>query len=190
MPLPKFRAEDQELDHVTEMEIGPFHLWVGFAYGSGYLLGFETDDEGRVFRDPGPERTILLDLLAMCPDARLARKIPDDAFKSLWERVSDPYLYPKRRGKIRKDWPGLSPDIPLPILADWLQENGCEKAATILRNVSDVDRMEALLRRYEESIINVSLVSENPALFQGQAPHANEYYKEAHKNLLTALGIE
>lgn len=123
-----------EIDCLVSLEIGKLQCWFALCDDADWLVAF-TDDVGETFIcQPSEDRPIQAELIRTVPGFRLSRQYPLEEFVQKWHKASDPYLYPKRMGKLKQDWPGLAPDVPLGILADWLQDHGCDKAAEILRN--------------------------------------------------------
>lgn len=134
MKLPHIEYDAEiEIDDVIKVAYGNFTNWFLCADSSNQLVAFEVRDCERVCVEPDntwtdDERKVYSDWHGL----RLARRLPKDAFEREWVRASDPYLFPKRKGRITVEVP-LGPDTPLDILADWLQDHGLDRAAQILR---------------------------------------------------------
>lgn len=129
---PSPAADDSQDPYAATVVLGPLQAWfsastlVAFRGGEGELVvrGAVGDGPARAERDRHT---------AAVPGQRFVGRLPDAEFEAAWHAATDKLLFPRRVGKLRKDWPDLTPDVPLGVLADWLQEHGCDEAARVLR---------------------------------------------------------
>lgn len=133
LPYPSYDLE-VEADCTVRIQFGKFTCWFVMCGDGDKLVAFESDDGAKYILDPEGELPVVAELIKSLPVGRLSNKYSPAEFEAHWNRETDPYLFPKVRGKITKKWPDLVPEIPLPILADWLQEHGLDEAASVLRN--------------------------------------------------------
>jgi hypothetical protein len=114
------------------VRVGPIRLW----FSAGLLVAFELRDDRLVVRDVSglkKGRRVAQRHLAEIEAARFAERLEPEEFELAWHTATDKYLFPKRVGKIRQSFP-LDRNTPLLILADWLQDHGCDEAATVLKD--------------------------------------------------------
>lgn len=138
MPLPRLTETTVEYSQETliEAQIGPFHVWfasngifwdlIAFRFGDGRLTTRLLDKTDLAWKD-------LNEAVKAVPHSRFVDPIPRSEFEKAWDLLTDPYLYPRRVGKLKLDY-HLDKDTPLGIIADWLQDHGNEDAAKILRD--------------------------------------------------------
>jgi hypothetical protein len=158
MPLPTCEPYARFPDGVEDdtaqlVEIGPWLLW----FSCGQLVAYETRSRGFVRVEPGPDRPDARRHLAGVAAARFVPGLPEEEFETRWEKDTDPHLFPKRVGKLRQDWPGLTADVPAPVLADWLEEHGQVLAARVVRHGDElVNAFAALLADWRGWVTGVT----------------------------------
>lgn len=132
MSLPNSKLLHKRL---LQVEYGPITTWSILSTSletSSYVIAFQMRDLELVVRDPKNDK-FDKKMLALVPHSRFAKPLTDEEFEKQWELATDDYLYPRRIGILKQDWPELVKEVPLDILADWLQEHDHEESAKILR---------------------------------------------------------
>jgi hypothetical protein len=156
MPVPlasEYYGDPTEPLLPVQVTVGRITMWFS---RTGLLVAFQLLDEELVCLEESEDSETSEDMLRV-PGQRLARHLAPAAFEKAWDCATSRYLFPKRVGKLRADWPALTADVPLAVLADWLQDHDHERAATILRTAErrEVERAE-LVKALEDLLRETS----------------------------------
>lgn len=113
----------------VDVRLGPFVVY----YVMGFPTAFRYQDDRLVVCRTHKEMEDFKKDARKIPGVRFGTEVPTDEFQRRWDEVSDPHLYPKVVGKLKRNWDNFDPKMPLNILADWFQDHGFDRAATALR---------------------------------------------------------